>query len=155
VFGRRAERAAYARIEGQPGAAAAALQTLRKGWTLTPAVAVDRQQNVVHRVVGRAGIVLVGEGQTSRVAALMTTERRRMARFLPDVPTHEVLAGNAEGAVTLRRLPGHVTRLPRALTPAQVSEVNRKLKALGAMNLPIPKGPLPRGMRAPRGPAGR
>ena len=34
IFGRRAERAAYAQIEGQPGAAAAALGSLRSGWEL-------------------------------------------------------------------------------------------------------------------------
>ena len=38
IFGRRAERAAYQQIEGQPGAAAAALNSLRRGWTVTPAV---------------------------------------------------------------------------------------------------------------------
>ena len=32
VFGRRAQRAQYAQIEGQPGAAAAVLGQLRKGW---------------------------------------------------------------------------------------------------------------------------
>ena len=38
VFGRRAERAAYSQIEGQAGAAAASLNMLRRGWTVTPAV---------------------------------------------------------------------------------------------------------------------
>jgi hypothetical protein len=47
VFGKRAEKAAYARIEGQPGAAAAVLNTLRKGWFVTPAVAVTRNQDLV------------------------------------------------------------------------------------------------------------
>ena len=53
VFGRRAEKAALSQIEGKPGAAAAVLGTLRRGWTVTPAVAATRQYDVVHRVVGR------------------------------------------------------------------------------------------------------
>ncbi|HEX6516773.1 MAG TPA: DUF4191 family protein, partial [Nocardioidaceae bacterium] len=57
VFGRRAQNAAYSQIEGQPGAAAAALGTLRKGWKVDPAIAFNRNQDIVHRVVGPPGIV--------------------------------------------------------------------------------------------------
>ena len=35
IFGRRAEKAAFSQVDGQPGAAAAALNMLRKGWTVT------------------------------------------------------------------------------------------------------------------------
>src|SRR5215469_13533941 len=42
VFGRYAQSAQYSAIEGQPGAAAAILQTMRGGWTVTPAVAANR-----------------------------------------------------------------------------------------------------------------
>src|SRR5512139_4336320 len=62
VFGRRAQRAGFKQIEGQPGAAAAALGMLRRGWTLEPAIASNRNQDGVHGVVGPPGIVLVGEG---------------------------------------------------------------------------------------------
>ena len=71
VFGKRAEKAAFSQVDGQPGAAAAALNMLRKGWTVTPAVAVTRNQDIVHRAVGRPGVVLVGEGSPSRVPALI------------------------------------------------------------------------------------
>jgi hypothetical protein len=154
VFGRRAEKAAFAQVEGQPGAAAAALNMLRKGWTVTPAVAVTRNQEIVHRAVGRAGVVLVGEGSPTRVAALLSTEKKKVARFVPDVPVYDVQAGNEAGQVPLRKLNNHLMKLPRNLKPAQVAEVNRRLKALGTMNLPIPKGPMPRSARMPRGPRG-
>lgn len=155
VFGRRAEKAAYSQVEGQPGAAAAALNMLRRGWTVTPAVAVTRQQDIVHRAVGRAGVVLIGEGSSpSRVAGLLATERKRVTRFVPDVPVYDVQAGSGEGQVPLRKLNTHLTKLPRNLKNPQVIEVNRRLKALGAMNLPIPKGPMPKGTRMPRGPRG-
>ena len=154
VFGKRAEKAAFSQVDGQPGAAAAALNMLRKGWTVTPAVAMSRNQDIVHRVVGRAGVVLVGEGSPSRVQALIVTEKKKVARFVPDVPIYDVQAGNDTGQVPLRKLNNHLMKLPRNLKQHQVIEVNRRLKALGSMNLPIPKGPMPRSARMPRGPRG-
>jgi hypothetical protein len=156
VFGRRAERAAYAQVEGQPGAAAAVLDTLRRGWTVTPAVAVDRQGDVVHRAVGRPGVVLVGEGPSpARVTAMLAAEHKRVARVVPDLPVHEVVAGNADGQVPLKRLTRHVMRLPGRVPRSDLAEVNRRLRALPAMNTPMPKGPPPKGMRAPRMPRSR
>ena len=152
IFGRRAEKAAYSQVEGQPGAAAAALNMMRKGWTVTPGVAVSRNQDVVHRAVGRPGVVLVGEGSSSRVGNLLAAEKKKVTRYLPEVPVYEVQAGDEAGQVPLRKLNRHLTKLPRNLKNHQVSEINRRLKALGTMNLPIPKGPMPKGMRMPKGP---
>ena len=152
VFGRRAEKAAFSQVEGQPGAAAAALNMLRKGWTVTPAVAVTRNQDIVHRAVGRAGVVLIGEGSPTRVGNLLATEKRKVARFVPEVPVYDIQAGNENGQVPLRKLNRHLMKLPRKLKNHQVSEVNRRLKALGTMSLPIPKGPMPRNVRMPKGP---
>ncbi|MGZ4593964.1 MAG: DUF4191 domain-containing protein [Actinomycetes bacterium] len=154
IFGRRAEKAAFAQVEGQPGAAAAALNMLRRGWTVTPGVAVTRNQDLVHRAVGRPGVVLIGEGSPSRLPALLSQEKKKVARFVPDVPIYDVQAGNAEGQVPLRRLNRHLMKLPRNLKADQVSEVNRRLKALGSMNLPVPKGPMPKNVRMPKGPRG-
>jgi hypothetical protein len=154
VFGRRAERAAFRQVEGQPGAAAAALNMLRRGWTVTPAVAVTRNQDVVHRAVGRPGVVLIGEGSPTRVGNLLATEKRKVARFVPDVPVYDVQAGTEPGQVPLPKLNRHLMKLPRNLKTYQVTEVNRRLKALGATNLPIPKGPMPRNVRMPKGPRG-
>jgi hypothetical protein len=61
-FGKIAENAAYSSIAGQVGAAASVLNAIRGAWFVTPAVGVDKNQNMVHRVVGRPGIILVGEG---------------------------------------------------------------------------------------------
>jgi Domain of unknown function (DUF4191) len=152
IFGKRAEKAAFSQVEGQPGAAAAALNMLRKGWTVTPGVAVTRNQDLVHRVVGRPGVVLVAEGGgSSRLTNLLSQEKKKVARFVPDVPIYDVQAGNEDGQVPLRKLNRHLMKLPRNLKGHQVSEVNRRLKALGTMNLPIPKGPLPKNVRMPKG----
>jgi hypothetical protein len=154
IFGRRAEKAAFSQVEGQAGAAAAALNMLRRGWTVTPAVAVTRQQDLVHRAVGRPGVVLIGEGGPTRLGNLLAQEKKKVARFVPDVPVYDVQAGNEPGQIPLRKLNQHLMKMPRNLKPDQVSEVNRRLKALGTMNLPIPKGPMPKNVRMPRSPKG-
>lgn len=152
VFGKRAEKAAFSQVDGQPGAAAAALNMLRRGWTVTPAVAVTKNQDIVHRAVGRAGVVLIGEGAPTRVGSLLAVEKRKVARFVPEIPVYDVQAGNQDGQIPLRKLNNHLMKLPRNLKTHQVTEVNRRLKALGSMNLPIPKGPMPRNLRMPKGP---
>ena len=152
VFGRRAEKSAYSQIEGQPGAAMAALGTLRRGWDSTPVVATNRHQDVVHRVVGRPGVILVGEGTSAnRVVNLLNQEKRRHARVVGEAPVYDVVVGNDEDQVPLRRLPKYVMKLPRNLRPAEVTELRSRLRALGTQPVAMPKGPLPRNMKIPRG----
>ena len=62
MFTRFANTAAFASIQDQLGAAASVLMSIRRGVTTTPAVNVARNQDMVHRCVGRCGIVLVAEG---------------------------------------------------------------------------------------------
>jgi len=151
VFGRRAEKAAYAQVEGQPGAAASVLNALRSGWYTTPAVAVTKNQDFVHRVIGRPGVVLVSEAPPSRAVQLLANEKKRTARFVGETPIYEIQAGDGEGQVPLRKLQGAVMKLPRNLKPAEVSALRKRLDALTATPLPIPKGPLPKGTKIPRG----
>jgi hypothetical protein len=153
IFGRRVEKAAYSRLEGQLGAGANALSTLRRGWTVEPAVAVTRNQDVVHRVVGRPGIVLVGEGAPNRVGNLLANEKRKHARVAPDTPIYDIVVGDGKDQVPLRRLSKDVMKLPRNLRPAEVTELLHRLKALSAnrQQLPIPKGPLPKNVKLPPG----
>ncbi|MFE1909266.1 DUF4191 domain-containing protein [Streptomyces gardneri] len=153
VFGRRAERAAFGQMEGQPGAAAAVLQNVGRGWTTTPAVAMNRSQDVVHRAVGRAGIVLVAEGNPNRVKTLLAAEKKRMNRVVVDVPVHDLIVGDGEGQVQLKKLRTTMLKLPRVLTGPQVTAANDRLRAMGDLmsNMPLPKGPMPKGMKMPRG----
>src|SRR5262245_52403226 len=114
IFGRRAERAAYGQIEGQPGAAAAALGVLRRGWPVQAAVAVTKNQDLVHRVVGRPGVILIGEGQSSRVRQLLQVEKKKHARVVGEnVPIYEVVVGDGEDEVTVRQLSKYVMKLPK------------------------------------------
>jgi hypothetical protein len=142
LFTRQAGSAAYVSIEGQMGAGASVLMAIRKGWTTTPAVAVSRNQDMVHRSVGRAGIVISGEGSDS-VRQMMSDERKKAERFAPGVPVIEILIGNEENRVPIRKLQKEMRRLPKKLTAHQMREVRARLKAVGGMSMPIPKGPMP------------
>ena len=144
VFGKRAEKAAFSQVDGQPGAAAAALNMLRRGWTVTPAVAVTRNQDIVHRVTGRPGVVLVGEGSPTRLGNLLAAEKKKVARYVPEVPIYDLQAGNESGQVPLRKLNSRLMKLPRNLKNDQVIEVNRRLKALGTMHCRSPRARCPR-----------
>ena len=146
VFGKVAEKAAYASIDGQMGAAASVLNTLRGGWFTTPAVGVDKAQNLVHRVVGRPGIILVGEG--SRPGALIAEQRKAHQRIGPGVTIHEIIVG--EGGVSLNDLNKTVRKFKKSLRPAEVTELRRRVDAMPKNILPIPKGPLPQGRKIPR-----
>jgi len=145
-FTRQASTAAYSSIEGQLGAGASVLMAIRKGWTTTPAVAVARNQDMVHRSVGRAGIVLVGEGSQG-VKQMLADERKKSERFAPGVPITEVMVGDLQGQVPIRKLQKHLSKLPKKLSAHQMREVRARLKAVGGMSMPIPKGPLPKGVR--------
>ncbi|MFG2620345.1 DUF4191 domain-containing protein [Streptomyces sp. NPDC048507] len=153
VFGRRAERAAFGQMEGQPGAAAAVLDNVGRGWSTTPAVAMNRSQDIVHRAVGKAGVVLIAEGNPNRVKTLLAAEKKKLARIMPDIPVHDFIVGTGEGEVPLKKVRTTLLKLPRVLSGPQITQVNDKLRAMGDLmsNMPVPKGPMPKGMRMPRG----
>jgi hypothetical protein len=153
IFGRRAQRAAISQIEGKPGAAAAALGMLKRGWKTEPAIAITKQQDVVTRVVGPPGIVLIGEGNPNRLRPLLTSERRKHERVASETPIHEVLVGHDPGQVPLAKLTKHVTKLGREIKPAQMTDVLARIKALDAnrSSIPMPKGPVPTSMKGMRG----
>lgn len=148
-FTRVATRASYSAIAGQQGAGASVLMAIRKGWTTTPAVAINRNQDMVHRSVGRAGIVLVGEGGPS-VRTLLVEERKKTERFAPGVPITELIVGDNEGQVKLSKLQRRLSKMPKKLSPAQLREVRNRLKAVGGLAMPIPKGPMPKNVKVPK-----
>jgi hypothetical protein len=130
------------------------LQQMRGDWTVTPAVNGNRNLDVVHRAVGRPGVILVGEGDPSRVAALIATERKKTARVAFEVPIFDFQVGTGEGQIPVRKLQSKVMRLPRNLKAPAVRDLNNRLKALQP-TLAMPKGPLPRNARQPKMPRPR
>lgn len=149
LFTRFANTAAFSSIEGQIGAGASVLMSIRRGFVTTPAVNVNRDQDMVHRVSGKAGIILVGEGGFA-VRSLMQDEKRKMERFLSGVPITEVYVGDGQNQVSIRKLQKHLKKLPKKLNTSQLREVRARLRSVGGLTLPMPKGPLPGNARMPR-----
>lgn len=149
VFNLRARRAMYAAIEGQLGAAAAVLEQMRGAWFVTPAVAINGKQDLVHRVVGRPGVVLVGEGAEQRVKGLLAQERKRLSRAVGDVPIHTIVVGDDEDAVPLGSFQARVNRLPAKIRRKEIAKLERRLKPL-TRSLPIPGGIDPTAVRRGR-----
>ncbi|MDC5698383.1 DUF4191 domain-containing protein [Intrasporangium calvum] len=148
VMSRRAEAAAYRQIEGQTGAAGAALTSIRRGWyTDREPVAADvarpgdfTSAAVVYRALGRPGVVLIGEGPTGRVQKLLVAEKKRVERVAPGVPVILMRVGSGEDEVPIRKLANKVQRLRPQITKDEMAVVNKRLKALGGMKAPLPKG---------------
>jgi hypothetical protein len=145
IFGRRAQGSAYRQVEGQPGAAAWVLEGMRGDWRVTSGVAGTQQLDAVHRVLGRPGIILVAEGVPSRVRGLLAQEKKKVARVVGETPIYDIVVGDDEGQVPLRKLSAHVMKLPRNLTAAEVNALGRRISALGGSRMPVPGGPLPGG----------
>jgi hypothetical protein len=145
LFGRRAQGSAYRQVEGQPGAAAWVLEGMRGDWRVTSGVAGTQQLDAVHRVLGRPGIILVAEGVPSRVRGLLAQEKKKVARVVGETPIYDIVVGDDEGQVPLRKLSAHVMKLPRNLTAAEVNALGRRISALGGSRMPVPGGPLPGG----------
>jgi hypothetical protein len=149
VFNLRARRAMYGAIEGQLGAAAAVLEQMRGAWFVTPAVAINGKQDLVHRVVGRPGVVLVGEGAPQRVKGLLAQERKRLSRAVGDLPIHTLVVGEGEDLVPLAKLQARVNKLPAKVRRKDVAKLERRLKPL-TRTLPIPGGIDPTAVRRGR-----
>lgn len=150
VFGRRSQRAVLHSIAGKPGAAASVLQQMRGSWRVQPGVAVTRKQDLVHRVVGRPGVILVGEGAPSRTAQLLKQEKRKAQRVIGDVPVHDINVGEGQQQVPLSKLQSHIMKLPREVKRRRIGDLDRRLQAVGGSEPPMPKGPMPKGAKVPK-----
>jgi hypothetical protein len=154
LFGRFSQQAQYSAIDGQLGAAAAILQSMRGDWTVTPAVTANRTMDVVHRAVGKKGVILVGEGAPTRVSGLLAAERRKTERVAHGVPIIEFQVGSGDGQIPVSKLQREIMKIPGTLKPPAVTDLNYRLKALQP-TMQAPKGPMPKGARTPKMPKPR
>ena len=145
IFGRRAQKSVYKKADGQAGAAAWALENMRGKWRVTPGVAATNHLDAVHRVIGRPGVIFVGEGSATRVKPLLAQEKKRTARIVGDIPIYDIVIGNGDGEVPLAKLERHLTKLPANITVKQMDALESRLVALGTKAGPaaMPKGPMP------------
>ena len=153
VLVNQTKKATFKRYAGQTGSAEVALSMLpKKKWLSTPAIAANRQMDAVHRTVGPAGIVLIGEGEPGRVRQLLASEAKKHQKIAYEVPVTTVVMGEREGLVPLDKLADHIKKLPKKLQSHEVAEVRSRLKALDNIRpkLPMPKGPVPTSMKGMR-----
>jgi hypothetical protein len=145
IFGRRARKSMYGKADGQTGAGAWVLEQLRGKWRVTPTVAANGHFDAVHRVIGRPGVIFVGEGSPARVKPLLAQEKKRTARVIGDTPIYDIVIGNGEGEVPLSKLERTLTKLPANITVKQMDSLESRLTALGSKVGPtaMPKGPMP------------
>lgn len=149
VMSRKAERAAYAQIEGQPGAVSAVLRSaLKRGWRGSEMpIAVNRNQDAVYRAIGPAGVVLIGEGVRTRVQPMLEDERKKVQRAVPGVEVRFIWVTQDSDGTRLMKLSSTLLKLKRVLNRNEVSAVDKRLSAL-VTAMPIPKGIDPKRMRA-------
>jgi hypothetical protein len=153
VLGRRAEKAAYGQIAGEPGAVGAVLKSgLRRSWigSEMPVNVSPRTQDAVYRAIGRGGVVLIGEGPRSRTQPMLDKERASVHRILPNVPINFLYVGSDANSVPLHRIVAKLNRFKNVLTKAEVLAVSNRLSSLGKNGMPIPKGIDPMKVRAQR-----
>ena len=148
TFSRRVQKMTYTKAEGQLGAAQWMLQNqLRGDWRTEEAVAVSSQMDLVHRVIGRPGVVLVGEGSPQRVRTLIAQEKKKISRVAGETPIYDFVVGTDDGLVPLRKLSLTMSKLPKNLTKVEVSTLEKRLAALGVRRPPLPQGPMPAGAK--------
>lgn len=150
LFGRRVQRSVYKKAEGQPGAAGWALSNIRGQWRVQQAVTGTSHLDAVHRVIGKPGVILVGEGSPSRIKPILAQEKKKAARVVGDTPIYEILVGDGEGMVPLSQLEKHVRKLPSNIDRKRMDALEGRLAALkakGASGPAMPKGPMPQGAK--------
>ncbi|AGF72942.1 DUF4191 domain-containing protein [Corynebacterium halotolerans] len=153
IFSRRLQNSMYDRVGDTPGAAGWTLENMRNTvgivWQTKTAVAANTQLDSVHRVIGNPGIVLVGEGAPHRLKPLFEQQKKRLNRLVGGVPVHEIIVGEGEGQVPLKKLQREMTKLPRNYKKNEVYALSAKIEAMdnvgqGGPGAGLPKGPLPK-----------
>ncbi|WP_432829657.1 DUF4191 domain-containing protein [Dactylosporangium sp. CA-092794] len=150
VLNLRSQKAMMKEAEGQPGAAASIIENMRGDWRVSPAIASTTQFDMVHLVIGRPGVILIGEGNPGRVKGLIGQERRRLIKVIGNAELRDFMVGNEEGQIPIAKLRSTLIRLPRTITGKDVNALDKRLTALSARPQ-MPRGALPKNMKPPKG----
>jgi hypothetical protein len=150
VLNLRSNKAMMAEMAGQPGAAASLIENMRGDWRVTPAVQYTGQFDMVHLVVGRPGVILIGEGSPAKVGQLLGQEKRRLGKVIGTAEMRDFIVGDGEGLIPLSKLRVTLMKLPKTISGKDVNALDKRLKALAARPA-MPKGAIPKNMRPPKG----
>lgn len=149
LFGRRVQKTVFTKAEGQPGAAGWALSNMRGTWRIKQAIVGTTHLDAVHRVIGKPGVILVGEGNPNRTQGLLNQEKKKIARVVGNTPIYVVLVGNDDNQIELSKLEKHLNKLPKNINGKQVDALEARLDALNTRKggAALPKGPMPQGAK--------
>jgi uncharacterized protein DUF4191 len=151
VLNLRSNKAMLAEAANQPGAAASIVETMRGDWRVTPAIASTTQFDMVHLVIARCGVILLGEGNPARVRPLLSQERKRLSKVIGSADMRDFIIGDGEGQLPLGKLRTTLMKLPKPLKQRDVNTLDKRLKALSSRPQ-MPKGAIPKNMRPPKMP---
>jgi hypothetical protein len=151
VLGQLTQRLMYSNLQGQPGAVSALIKNqLRRSWrgNDTP-IRMNKSQDIVYRVVGRPGVVIVSEGVRSRVAPLVEDARKEVQRIVPGVPVNLLHVGS--DGLTLKEFFPALYKMKGRVRAAEIVVVSNRLNSIAKTPASMmPKGIDPTKMRAPR-----
>jgi hypothetical protein len=117
--------------------------------TNQPVAVNARTKDLVFRIVGPAGVVLLGEGAKTSTQQLLEDERRKVQRVASGVTVHTFYSSEDGQGVPLAVLHKKVSKLKRTLTKNEIRAVQNRLAAMDSRGgLPIPKGVDPNKIRA-------
>lgn len=152
VLNIRSNAAMMNAMDGQPGAAVHLISQMRGDWRVNveKPLAATTQMDVVHAVLGRPGVVLIGEGNPQRVRQMLGEQKKRLGKVIGEAPLYDFIIGTDEGQLPIRKLRMTLLRLPRNLSGKEVNQLDRALTALTARPT-LPKGQLPKEFRPPKG----
>jgi len=154
VLTRRANSAIFKKYESEPGRISITVGTLTrrtyKG-NNQPVAINPKTRDMVFRIVGPAGVILMGEGAKTSTKALLEEERRKVQRVASGVTVHMFYSSQDGEGIPLGELHKKVNKLKRTLNRSEIQAVQNRLSALDTrFGLPIPKGIDPTKMRASR-----
>lgn len=148
-------RAMYRKLDGVPGGAGHVLSTsLGRKWVASdmPVGVNPKTQDAVYRVIGRGGVVIVGEGARGRLTRLINDEKMKIQRVASGVPVTVIHLGHGEGEVPISKLSSTIKSLPKTVDRGTMAAVVKRVDSVSqsVTSLPIPKGVDPTKARAPR-----
>jgi hypothetical protein len=151
---RRANSAIFKKYENEPGRISITVGTLtRRRWkgNNQPVAVNARTKDMVFRIVGPAGVVLMAEGSRTSAKALLEEERRKVQRLATGVTVHTFYSAQDGDGVPLGQLHKKVSKLKRILNRAEITAVQNRLASIDSRSgLPIPKGVDPMKMKGSR-----
>ena len=153
---RRSNRAIFVKYAHETGRISISVGTLtrRKYKGNNQPVAVNpRTKDMVFRIVGPAGVVLMAEGGKTSAKALLEDERRKVQRVATGVTVHTFYSSEDGEGIPLGQLHKKVFKLKRSLNRAEITAVQNRLSSMDSRNgMPIPKGIDPNRVRGSRKP---